>query len=99
MQRPVGWVTVYTEANEDQNEPPMLALAEGLSKMFKTDVLGLLLLVKVLFRGADVADARQQLVKIGAATMFQPLIIQRKAFNDKLTEPLRRPDAELRATK
>jgi hypothetical protein len=37
-----GWVTVYAEATEDQSEPPMLSLAEGLSHMFKTDVLGLL---------------------------------------------------------
>lgn len=35
-----GWVTAYTEATEDQSESPMVALAEGLSKMFKTDVLG-----------------------------------------------------------
>ena len=37
-----GWVTVYAEATEDQSDPPMLSLAEGLSRMFKTDVLGLL---------------------------------------------------------
>src|ERR1022692_296205 len=35
-----GWVTVYPEATEDQNNKHMHAIAGGLSKMLKTDVLG-----------------------------------------------------------
>jgi len=37
-----GWVTVYPEATEDQNEKTMCAIARGLSKTLKTDVLGFL---------------------------------------------------------
>jgi hypothetical protein len=37
-----GWVTVYPEATEDQNEKTLCAIASGLSKTLKTDVLGFL---------------------------------------------------------
>jgi hypothetical protein len=37
-----GWVTVYPEATEDQNEKTLCAFASGLSRTLKTDVLGVL---------------------------------------------------------
>lgn len=37
-----GWVTVYLEATEDQNDKTLRAIAGGLSKNLKTDVLGFL---------------------------------------------------------
>jgi hypothetical protein len=37
-----GWVTVYTEATEDQDEKKLCALAGGLSKTLKADVLAFL---------------------------------------------------------
>jgi len=60
----------------------------------RVDVLDLL--VKILFRRPDFPDAGQQLVKISAA-LFQPFIVQREPLHDEFPQPLRRPDAELRA--
>jgi len=37
-----GWVTVYPEATEDQNEKTICAIAGGLSQTLKADVLGFL---------------------------------------------------------
>jgi hypothetical protein len=37
-----GWVTVYTETTEDQDEKKLCALAKGLSTTLKADVLGFL---------------------------------------------------------
>jgi hypothetical protein len=37
-----GWVTVYLEVTEDQNEKTLCAFASGLSRTLKTDVLGFL---------------------------------------------------------
>jgi hypothetical protein len=37
-----GWVTVYTQATEDQDEKKLCALAGGLSKMLKANVLAFL---------------------------------------------------------
>lgn len=37
-----GWVTVYTEATEDQNDKTLRAIAVGLSKSLKADVLAFL---------------------------------------------------------
>jgi len=56
-----GWVTVYAEATEDQNEKTMCTIAEGLSKMLKTDVLGLLvhdsdIAVYWLYRCGELVD-------------------------------------------
>lgn len=36
------WVTIYSEATEDQSEESLCGLAGGLSKMFKTDVFAFL---------------------------------------------------------
>jgi len=37
-----GWVTVYTEATEEQDQTVLCAIAEGLSRTLKTDVFGFL---------------------------------------------------------
>jgi hypothetical protein len=37
-----GWVTVYAEATEDQNEQTLCVIAGGLSKTLQTDVFGFL---------------------------------------------------------
>lgn len=55
-----GWVTVYPEATETQSDT-ICAMAEGLSKMFKTDVLGFLvhdsdIAIYWLYRCGDLLD-------------------------------------------
>jgi len=72
------------------NFRPLVVIGGGCVNVFD-------LLVKILFRGPDVPDARQQFVKIRAAACFQPLIIQGKAFDDKLSQPLGGPNAKLLA--
>ena len=61
------------------------------------------LLVKPPFRRADVPDALQQFVKIIhlpiVRRVFQPLIIHRETFHEVFPQPLRCPDAELRAAR
>ena len=54
---------------------------------------------KFLFRRPDVADARQQLLEIlPAALTLESVVIHRKTLHDIFAQPLRGPDAELRAT-
>ena len=51
-----------------------------------------------LLRRADVADAGEQLVEVvAAAGPLEPLVVQGEALDEVLAQPLRRPDAELRA--
>ena len=51
-----------------------------------------------LLRRPDVADAGQQFLEvIPAPGPLEPLVIQRKALDDVFPQPLRGPDAELRA--
>ena len=61
------------------------------------------LLVEPPFRWADVADTRQQFVEIIrlplARRIFQPFVIHREALDDVFIQPLRRPNAKLRATR
>lgn len=56
-----GWVTVYTEATEDQDQKKLCALASGLSKTMKADVLAFLVhdssvALYWLYRSGDLAD-------------------------------------------
>lgn len=56
-----GWVTVYAEATEDQNDETMRTVAKGISKSLKTDVLGFLvhdsdIAMYWLFRNGTLAD-------------------------------------------
>ena len=54
--------------------------------------------VKTPLRKANFPDALKQLVKvIAAATLFQPVIIKRETLYNILAQPLRRPNAKLRA--
>ena len=57
------------------------------------------LTVKHLFGSADVPDALQQFFEIStAAQIFQPFIVQCKAFAHIFLQDASRPDAELCAT-
>jgi hypothetical protein len=56
-----GWVTIYTEATEDQDQGKLCALAGGLSKTLKADVLAFLvhdssIALYWLYRCGDLAD-------------------------------------------
>jgi hypothetical protein len=56
-----GWVTVYPECTEPQNDGPMREIASGLSRTFKTDVLGFLvhdsdIAMYWLYRNGDLID-------------------------------------------
>lgn len=54
------------------------------------------LTVKNLFGSADITDALQKLLKVSAsAKLFQPVIIQRKAFTNIFIEPFCSPLAKL----
>jgi hypothetical protein len=58
------------------------------------------LLVEPLFRGADVADAPQQLVKIvEPARLLQPGVVQHKTLDQELAQHGGRPAAELAAAR
>ena len=53
-----------------------------------------------LFRGADIADARQQFLEIAVIRpALQALVVQREALDQILVQALRGPLAELRATR
>jgi hypothetical protein len=56
-----GWVTVYTEATEDQDQAKLCALAAGLSKWLAADVLAFLVhdssvALYWLYHGGELAD-------------------------------------------
>ena len=56
-----GWVTIYAEATEDQDQGKLCALAAGLSKALKADVLAFLIhdssvALYWVYRGGDLAD-------------------------------------------
>jgi hypothetical protein len=56
-----AWVTVYTETTESQNDETMRELAGGLSRMFKTEVLGFLvhdsdIAVYLFYRNGELID-------------------------------------------
>ena len=52
-----------------------------------------------LFGGSNITDRSQQFIEmISAIGMFQPLILQREAFDDVFTQPLLCPYAELGAS-
>jgi hypothetical protein len=56
------------------------------------------LLIEAALAGADVLNAASQLIEIieGLIRVFQALVIQHKALDDILAQPLRRPDAKAR---